>query len=237
MSSQIATPLSKNTVPLVYIPRIGQYTQEQIIQHLFVTNIAIVSRVDFVELEQKDQDKTQDKDTKYYSAFLHVSQWLNPHIERQILANNFRLYINDRQYWILLVGKPVQMVPETKLNIHQIACYTQELEKKNADLEEKTKAMEKRMEEMEEANAKRMELMEDALTKQSHQIELLVAELIRRDDAMPLQKPQLRRNDSHGSYVVPSSVSHAEDEMDLTARNNRWNRRRLHAFALSCLEK
>ena len=215
MSSQIATPLSNNTVPLVYIPRVGQYTQDQIIQHLFVSNVAIVSRVDFVELEQKDQDKDQNLDklsSKYYSAFLHVSLWMNKSIERQILANNFRLYINDRQYWILLVGKPVQMVPETKLNIHQIACYTQELEKKNADLEEKTKAMEKRMEEMEEANAKRMELMEDALSKQSHQIELLVAELIRRDDAMPLQKPQLRRNDSHGSYVVPS-VSHGEMKM------------------------
>jgi hypothetical protein len=212
MSSQIANN-NNNTVPLVYIPRIGQYTQEQIIQHLIGSNIAVVSRVDFVELEPKDQDKpqvkTQDKDTKYYSAFLHVSIWINQSIERQILANNFRLYINDRQYWILLVGKPVQSVPETKLNIHQIACYTQELEKKNAELEEKNNALEKRMESFEECNVKRMEMMEDALSKQSNQIDLLIAALIRRDNEMPLQ---LRRNDSYSSYIVPS-VSHGEMKM------------------------
>lgn len=202
MSSQIA---NNNTVPLVYIPRVGQYTQEQIIQFLIGSNIAVVSRVDFVELEPKDQDKTQDQDTKHYSAFLHVSLWINQSIERQILENNFRLYINNRQYWILLVGKPVQSVPETKLNIHQIACYTQELEKKNKELEDKNTALEKRMESLEEDNNKRMEMMEK-------KIELLIAELERRDDEMPLQKPQLRRTDSYSSYVHPS-VSHGDMNM------------------------
>lgn len=109
---------------MFYIPKLAITFSEQDIIHIFQSNcIGEVIRVDFVPRGPEDKHM--------HSAFVHCSS-ANPYV-LQCLENfqYFSLRISRFVYWILLKNK--HPVPDTKMNIHQMAENLRILEKKVAD--------------------------------------------------------------------------------------------------------
>ena len=98
----------------LYIPVIRNMTQEQISQVFWEKCVGIVSRVDYFK-----------NSSGMWCAFVHFesinSNSIVDTISNEILIHgSYQLWFNDREYLIL---RPMtcKKIPETRLNIHQIA--------------------------------------------------------------------------------------------------------------------
>jgi hypothetical protein len=102
----------------IYIPLINVNFGEEKIQKIFEEHqIGLVSRVDFVAIEGNSRMK---------KAFVHLSKCYDTQLSFEIKLKfdedlAFRLYpdMDSRVYWILLKNKCP--IPETTLNVHQLA--------------------------------------------------------------------------------------------------------------------
>ena len=99
----------------LYIPVIRNMTQEQISRIFWEKCVGIVSRVDYFK-----------NSSGMWCAFVHFESINNNNsivdtISNEILIHgSYQLWFNDREYLIL---RPMtcKKIPETRLNIHQIA--------------------------------------------------------------------------------------------------------------------
>lgn len=129
----------------LYIPRMSIFEDFNCVFEIFrncTQNLGFVSRIDFVELPGNTQES---KD--YQSAFVYLKCPIhNGGICGSLykaLCNNepFKIFpFRDNRYWLILNNtKPV---PETKLNIHQLAENFKILETKLKEQEERIKYLE-----------------------------------------------------------------------------------------------
>jgi len=114
----------------VYIPRINDaHTEQDVIKIFNNLSICVVQHVDFVA--------TKNPETKavlFYSAFVKVSEWINQDIYQQFKDQRApKVIISNLEFWILLPAKTI--ISRSKINIHQLASYSDELFVKCANLE------------------------------------------------------------------------------------------------------
>lgn len=110
--------MSESNIALsIYIPRVLKYhTVESIANICFHAGIGIVHRVDFVAIENAEY---------YISAFVHMKEmYNNSYLGINILSQfaqekSCKFQVNPSEFWILLKAKNV--VPDTRLNMHQLA--------------------------------------------------------------------------------------------------------------------
>lgn len=119
----------------LYIPRVDRrFTEQDISHNLFELGIGTVRYVDFVGTRDQDSNAVL-----FYSAFVVLEYWNIAHpVGHQAAinaANNIqtKLCLNYIEYWILLPAK--KTIPRSKVNIHQLAEYTNELFTKAERLE------------------------------------------------------------------------------------------------------
>jgi hypothetical protein len=114
---------NNNNFSDIYIPRIDARYSEDDVKRIFF-NIANISHVDFVAV------KSPDKIIQFYSAFLKVLAWNTNSLQfTQIstsINNSARITITSTEFWIILKAKNPS-VPRTKVNIHQLVAYSDEL--------------------------------------------------------------------------------------------------------------
>lgn len=107
----------------IYIPRIDEKHSEHDVKILFANfGIGIVDYVDFVSTKDP-----ATKEIKYYSAFLKLTEW-NPDgywFNKIIVEKQNKIQISPFEFWVLLPAKT--MISRSKVNTHQLACYTDEL--------------------------------------------------------------------------------------------------------------
>jgi hypothetical protein len=143
----IAPALSEQTCSDLYIPRISpSYTEDDVKFMFQQANIAHVEYVDFVKLKPV----SDDCEIKY-CAFVKIGWWYTPVVFKEIdekgshkffLAHTGKPGIpRDNQYWLLLPNKTP--LARSKVNIHQLAAYTDEL---FAKMEDQAQEMEKQKE-------------------------------------------------------------------------------------------
>jgi len=108
----------------LYIPAIGNMTQEQISRVFWEKYVGIVSRVDYFK-----------NSSDVWCAFVHFedvyNNSVNDIISNEMLSHgSYKLWFNDSEYLIL---RPMtcKKIPETHLNIHQIAEKLEKLEESN----------------------------------------------------------------------------------------------------------
>ena len=112
----------------LYIPAIGNMTQEQISQVFWENYLGVVSRVDYFK-----------NSSDVWCAFVHFEDVYNNSIvdiiSNEMLSHgSYKLWFNDSEYLIL---RPMtcKKIPETHLNIHQIAAKTEESDDRILNLE------------------------------------------------------------------------------------------------------
>ena len=110
----------------IYIPRISSDNTEATVKAAFLQQIGEVDRVDFANLVSTP-GVTQTTN-RFMKAFVHLNTVYDPNlIETLDGGGQYRMHpeansTNPRRrdiYWILV--KNHKPIPETKLNIHQIA--------------------------------------------------------------------------------------------------------------------
>lgn len=117
----------------IYIPRIHvSYDQHYIDTTMQFFMIGVVNRVDFCTIEGIDD---------YCSAFLHFSYYMDNTYVQEMLSSleqgdSRKLQISPTEYWILL--KNNHPVPDTRLNMHQLAENARLLEERVLSLESVT---------------------------------------------------------------------------------------------------
>lgn len=116
--SMVPTTVPTTTTSF-YIPRMSVQYDEQRVKNVFssVLFIGVVRRVDFVPIEGS---------TRFHKAFLHFDRLYDNGIAKAMLDGvengSARIQpspIDKSFYWIVLKNK--RPIPETNLNIHQIA--------------------------------------------------------------------------------------------------------------------
>ena len=133
----------------IYIPFVdSRLTEKDVISTFGYYNICNVSRVDFVEIPEK---------TNVCHAFIHVNNWYNSNnasIAFWEITNkgSYKFYYSQSQstanaFWLLLPNK--NPIPQTKLNIHQLAVMISEMEKKMTDQQAEMDNMRKRIADLE----------------------------------------------------------------------------------------
>lgn len=102
----------------LYIPSIGNMTQEQISRIFWEKYVGSVSRVDYFK-----------NSSDVWCAFVHFEYVYNNSfvdtISNEILSHgSYQLWFNEREYLIL---RPMtcEKIPDTHLNIHQLAAQVQ----------------------------------------------------------------------------------------------------------------
>ena len=121
----------------IYIPRLSILYTENDVKYTFkLLNIGEVNRVDFVAITLKDSNETNNN---FQSAFVHFDFLYDTAIAQEItnsVYHNLQLKLwldNNVFWWILKNNNPI---PETKLNIHQLAENMRLLEEKVKQQEE-----------------------------------------------------------------------------------------------------
>ena len=103
-----------------YIPAIGDMTENALKEIFWNEYVGKVKRVDYFE------------NTKGWYAFVHFEYWLEKshYIWSQINKyGSYKLWFNRKEY-LILRKMTCREIPETSMNIHQIAAKIQELEKR-----------------------------------------------------------------------------------------------------------
>jgi hypothetical protein len=146
-TSGIARQLNDRTFMDLYIPRIGETYTEKDVKFLFDhANLAAVEYVDFVKVKSFTPDAAPK-----YCAFVKIAHWYTDIAQKELaekgshkffLAHLGRTEIpRDCEHWLLLPNKTP--LARSKVNIHQLATYTDEL---FAKMEDQTQEMEKQKE-------------------------------------------------------------------------------------------
>jgi len=146
-TSEIARALNERTFMDLYIPRIGETYTEKDVRFLFDhANLANVEYVDFVKVKSFAPDAAPK-----YCAFVKIAHWYTDIAQKELaekgshkffLAHLGRTEIpRDCEHWLLLPNKTP--LARSKVNIHQLASYTDEL---FAKMEDQTQEMEKQKE-------------------------------------------------------------------------------------------
>ena len=129
---------SSNEIKSIYIPRLSNLYTENDVKYTFrLLSIGEVNRVDFVPI---DNHKNKNEINEHFqSAFVHFDFFYDTSIAQDTqnyLYNNiaFKLHLDDHTFWWILNNK--NPIPETKLNIHQLAENMRLLEEKVKQQEE-----------------------------------------------------------------------------------------------------
>ena len=133
----------------IYIPFVdSRLTEKDVISTFDYYNICNVSRVDFVEIPEK---------SNVSHAFIHVNNWYNSNNASLTFweitnKGSYKFYYSQSQsssnaFWLLLPNK--NPIPQTKLNIHQLAVMISEMEKKITDQQAEMDNMKKRISDLE----------------------------------------------------------------------------------------
>ncbi len=146
-ANAVAPALREQTLMDLYIPRIGETYTEKDVRFLFDhANLAHVEYVDFVKIKSFAPDAAPK-----YCAFVKIGHWYTDIAYKEItekgshkffLAHLGRTEIpRDCEHWLLLPNKTP--LARSKVNIHQLATYTDELFVK---MEDQAQEMEKQKE-------------------------------------------------------------------------------------------
>jgi len=170
---------SNAVITSLYIPRISaNHTEKSIIDTFHYYNLGHVDFVDFVAIKEKGAAHDSKKPIKFYSAYVKMDQW-NPRCsvyEAVQRGEKYELSTNKKtgEYWIILPSK-TEIIPRTKVNIHQLSEYTRELFEANGKL---STTLDEKIEELSfqqaqikmlfEENAQLMERLAKLEAKQSH---------------------------------------------------------------------
>jgi hypothetical protein len=114
----------------IYIPRINDsYTENDVIKVFNNLHVGVVKHVDFVA--------TKNPETKailFYSAFVRLTAWTNVTYYKLFKEQQApKIFVSETEFWILLPAKTI--ISRSKINIHQLASYSDELFVKCANLE------------------------------------------------------------------------------------------------------
>jgi hypothetical protein len=122
----------------LYIPRISAYYTEQHVKSLFEqADLACVEYVDFVKLKSFAPD-----DVPKYCAFVKIGNWYTDIVQKELAEKgSHKFFLAQSEHWLLLPNKTP--LARSKVNIHQLASYTDEL---FAKMEDQTQEMEKQKE-------------------------------------------------------------------------------------------
>jgi hypothetical protein len=107
----------------IYIPRILSILNEFDVANIFGNfEIGFVSRVDFTAIGKKPGFK-EEEESNVRAAFVHVQYFYDTKLGDEIQEaleqeKEYRLYISDTSYWMLLKTKTP--VKATNMNIHQV---------------------------------------------------------------------------------------------------------------------
>ena len=122
----------------VYIPITGNLSERDIMSIFWQHSIGSVRRVDFV---------TDPQQPGINSAFVHMNNWCrNNHafdVWQQIQMHGSCKYWYNQYNYLILRKLTTDPIPDTNLNIHQIAAQLLQHEKKIAELETKVSQQEK----------------------------------------------------------------------------------------------
>ena len=111
----------------VYIPYVNSYHNDKTVYEIFnEADIGEVNRVDFIPHKQTDG----------YEMFVHFmpyySDIMSEIIQKHSMNDAYRINIPGNEQWIICRNnKPV---PDTKMNIHQVAKHSKELDYKLREL-------------------------------------------------------------------------------------------------------
>ena len=122
----------------ICIPRLSNLYTENDVKYTFrLLSIGEVNRVDFVPIH--NHKNNNEINENFQSAFVHFNFFYDTKIAQDTenyLYNNiaFKLHLDDSTFWWILNNK--NPIPETKLNIHQLAENMRLLEEKVKQQEE-----------------------------------------------------------------------------------------------------
>jgi hypothetical protein len=122
----------------IYIPRLSNLYTENDVKYTFrLLSIGEVNRVDFVPIH--NHKNSNEINENFQSAFVHFDFFYDTSIAQDAqnyLYNSiaFKLHLDDHNFWWILNNK--NPIPETKLNIHQLAENMRLLEEKVKQQEE-----------------------------------------------------------------------------------------------------
>lgn len=129
---------SSNEIKSICIPHLSILYTENDVKYTFrLLSIGQVNRVDFVPIHNhKNSNKINEN---FQSAFVHFDFFYDTSVAedtQNYLHNNisFKLHVDDHTFWWILNNK--NPIPETKLNIHQLAENMRLLEEKVKQQEE-----------------------------------------------------------------------------------------------------
>ena len=216
----------------IYIPRIGINTDEISMQIVFdKLLIGRVSRVDFVPI---------DSNTRMKKAFVHMSEYYDTEIAFEIkdaFNNNiaYQLYpdVDSRHYWILLKNKCP--IPETTLNVHQLAENHRILEEVVFKQTEQIDGLQRSNERMAEQIERLQQTLEQFLghtTMSEKQFKMFVDVLYdngtfvdkgrgclfkayrqQNEDTADIQDSDWKLNNVNNSLFIPENLDDTDDEM------------------------
>jgi len=120
----------------VYIPRISEHYTEDQVRYMFAyAGLAEVEYVDFVKLKPlalpkviPGEEPSKEKEIPKFSAFVSISRWLTSKAVDEIAekgSHKFYVSSNSKEFWMLLPNNAP--LARTKVNVHQLASYTDEL--------------------------------------------------------------------------------------------------------------
>jgi len=120
----------------VYIPRIAEHYTEDQVRYMFAyAGLAEVDYVDFVKLKPlalpkviPGEEQTKDKEVPKFSAFVSIKKWLsNLAVDEIAEKGSHKFYVSSasKEFWMLLPNNAP--LARTKVNVHQLASYTDEL--------------------------------------------------------------------------------------------------------------
>jgi len=123
----------------VYIPRIAEHYTEDQVRYMFAyAGLAEVEYVDFVKLKplalpkaipgEEEQTKEKEKEVPKFSAFVSIKKWLtNKAVDEIAAKGSHKFYVSStsKEFWMLLPNNAP--LARTKVNVHQLASYTDEL--------------------------------------------------------------------------------------------------------------
>jgi hypothetical protein len=160
-----------NTVGLsLYIPRMSEkYTEDDIKKIFYTGGVGQVEYVDFVAVRDNTQSLAPVSEQKpkivWYSAFIKLVCWgVNNHYLTTFVQNkSFKMYLSATEYWVVLPSKKELM--RTRVNVHQLASYTEELFTKVAAYEEIIERQNKQIEVLERNSIRNDQLLEMLIKK------------------------------------------------------------------------
>lgn len=164
--------MMKNTTLSLYIPRMSEKYTEDDIKRIFYNNgVGQVEYVDFVAVRDNTQSQSlasvseQKPKIVWYSAFIKLVCWgVNTTYLNEFVQNkSLKLYISNTEFWIVLPSKKELL--RTRVNVHQLASYTEELFTKLAAYEEIIERQNKQIEVLERDSIRHDDLLEMLIKK------------------------------------------------------------------------